>query len=266
MWREGVKNSEFNATIKRQNKGVFILQFRPVNSGAHLFNVWVKGALEKKPIYPEDDPVRLNVLAGSTLITENIYFTIAGMGLQGGEVGTETTFEVSVRGDDKQPRDIETSQLSVCVIAGMQRLTAHCSKKSPGTFIAEFTPSNAGLHTVLVTYAGQEACRAEVTYDKGVEPSKCEIVNPPSSVRVGEQTSFTIQCRTTSGAEVKRGGEKFDVGLSGQAKGVQGLVVRDELTGKYTIRFTLTIAGTYKFFISLHDIPLVGSPFAVTAS
>lgn len=63
-----------------------------------------------------------------------------------------------------------------------------------------------------------------------------------------------------------RGGEAFDIGVSGPSKGVQGLVIRDELTGKYTVRFTLVTPGPYKFFISLRDVPLEGSPFVVQAN
>ena len=61
------------------------------------------------------------------------------------------------------------------------------------------------------------------------------------------------------------GGEKFEVGCSGPKGGVTGLVVRDELTGKYTVRFTLTVAGQYKFFISLKGIEIKGSPLQITA-
>jgi len=68
------------------------------------------------------------------------------------------------------------------------------------------------------------------------------------------------------GHDLNYGGQKFDCAVSGPPKGVQGLVIRDETDGKYTTRFTLIAPGSYKFFVKLGGVPIVGSPFVVTAT
>jgi len=266
MWKEGDKRSEFMGTITRQNKGVFIIQFRPRETGVHHFNIWVKGALEKKSIYDENDPVVLKVIEeDTTLVKESLYFSIQGKGLVGGEVGYDTSFEISVTGADKRPRDVDASKLAVSVVGSGGKLNAYCEKVATGKYQTDYKPIAAGPHTVHVTYGGQEVCNSQVTYDNGVDPSKCCILEPPIHVRVGQQATFAIDTKTESGKRLTRGGEKFDVGVSGPSGGVQGLVVRDEQTGSYTVRFTLVLPGVFKFFISLREVALDGSPFEVVA-
>jgi hypothetical protein len=266
MWREGDPKSEFMGTIHKHVKGIYIVQFRPIHVGMHLFNIYVKGQLEKKSIYDESNPVRLNVIEGSAHVVENLHFSISGPGLKGAQIGTETQFQIDINGDDKQPRDIATDKLSVVVEAGSSKLTAHLNKKSAGRFTANYRPNSIGAHTVRVMYAGKEACSSQVYFDNGVDPRHSEIRSVPRFVSIGEQVSFAIQVKSQQGFDIKRGGERFDCAVSGPENGVQGLVVRDESTGIYTVRFKLVVAGQYKFFISLKNVDLRGSPFMVTVS
>jgi len=153
----------------------------------------------------------------------------------------------------------------VQVETGSSKLTAYCTKKSAGRFIADFTPSSQGQATVKVMYAGKEVTSSPVMFDTGVDPVKSEIRQVPKHVNVGEQATFTIQVKSTQAHDIKRGGEKFEVSVQGPENGVKGLVVRDENTGVYTVRFTLVTAGSFKFFITLRGSALRGSPFVVVA-
>lgn len=101
----------------------------------------------------------------------------------------------------------------------------------------------------------------------------------PTKAPIGQQQTFQIQAKDAAGnkarlphpppfsppLQVTTGGEKFDLGVSGPKGGVTGLVVRDELTGIYTVRFTLTAAGDYGFHLNHKGKPLTGTPFKVKA-
>jgi len=118
---------------------------------------------------------------------------------------------------------------------------------------------------VSLIYSGEPVIQTTVTYDLSIDPGHTEIINPPGHVLVGHQHTFTIQARADNGQDLNVGGEKFDVAVSGPAGGTSGLVVRDERTGKYVVRFTLTKPGTYKFFISLSGADIIGSPLEIEA-
>jgi len=118
---------------------------------------------------------------------------------------------------------------------------------------------------ISMLYAAETVIQTTVNYGATIDPSKTEIVSPPSHVLVGQQYTFTIQAKSDSGIDLTNGGEKFDVAVSGPAGGTTGLVVRDELTGKYTVRFTMVKIGGYKFFISLRGADIRGSPLQIEA-
>jgi len=118
---------------------------------------------------------------------------------------------------------------------------------------------------VSLIYGAEPVIQTTVNWNASIDARTTEVVNPPAHVLVGQQHTFTIQAKTESGSDLTTGGEKFDVAVSGPAGGVTGLVIRDELTGKYTVRFTLTKAGTYKFFISLSGVDISGNPLQIEA-
>jgi len=118
---------------------------------------------------------------------------------------------------------------------------------------------------VSLLYGGEPVIQTTVNWNATIDTRETCIVNPPGHVLVGQQYTFTIQAKTDAGTELTNGGEKFDVAVSGPAQGTTGLVIRDELNGKYVVRFTLTKAGSYKFFISLSGADIRGSPLTIEA-
>jgi len=116
-----------------------------------------------------------------------------------------------------------------------------------------------------VDYGGQEVCKAAVEFNYGIDVHKTEVIDPPTETLVGKQITFTIQAKGQNGEIINTGGEKFDVACSGPKGGISGMVVRDELNGKYVVRVTLTVAGQYKFFISLRGADIKNSPIIVIA-
>jgi len=227
--------------------------------------VWIQAASGKIAIY--DSPVVLNVINELPTQSDSLFFSLAGKGMLGAGIGHPTSFEILVVGAGKRPVDINMDKLVVTIgsrLGGKMRV--YCEKVGPGKYVVEYTPTSAGNSTVLVVYDEVEVCSQAITFDTGIDPSKCVVVNPPRHVDVGVQSSFVIDSRTGLGGRLARGGEKFDVGVDGPENGVHGLVVRDESTGSYTVRFRLVAPGRYQFYVSLRKVPISGSPVVVNAS
>jgi len=257
------KGEVMKGKVEKVSKGVFKVSFRGRYVGEYTFNVFVKGALEKKAIFKE--PVPLKMIPGDPIVQEEMNFVVSGWGMHGGTVGKPLTFEIMVKNNQGQPSDCDTQRLIVVLNQDLKRVNAYCQRHSQGKYIAEFTPPGPGQWVVSVDYGGQEVCKAAVEFNFGIDAHQTDVVDPPHEVLVGKQNTFTIQARGQGGEPITTGGEKFEVACSGPKGGVSGLVVRDELNGKYVVRFTLNVAGQYKFFITLRGVELKGIPVQITA-
>jgi len=204
------------------------------------------------------------MIAGDLLVVEELNFVITGWGMHGGTVGKPLAFEIHVKNSQGQPTDIDTQRLTV-VLSQEKKISAYSQKIEVGKYQADFTPPGPGKWFVTVEYGGQEVCKSAVEFNYGIDPHKTEVIDPPKEALVGKQITFTIQAKGQSGEDISSGGEKFDVGASGPKGGISGLVVRDELNGKYVVRVTLTVAGPYKFFISVRGADIKSSPLSIVA-
>jgi len=250
--------------IHPTGKGTFNLQFRGRNAGKYHFNVWVKGQLEKKTIFPGEG-VPVEFTPHEIVVTRNMYFSASGFGLVGGSLGRSYGFNVEVKDDDQIPVDCDVYKLTVQISQGLKKISGQVDRLGVGKYKASFTPFGPGEMVVSLIYGGEPVIQTTVTWDLSIDPGHTEVINPPGHVLVGHQHTFTIQARADNGQDLNVGGEKFDVAVSGPSGGTQGLVVRDERTGKYVVRFTLTKPGTYKFFISLSGADIIGSPLEIEA-
>eukprot|EP01125_Pyxidicula_operculata_P023132 TRINITY_DN9827_c0_g1_i1.p1 TRINITY_DN9827_c0_g1~~TRINITY_DN9827_c0_g1_i1.p1 ORF type:complete len:453 (-),score=111.98 TRINITY_DN9827_c0_g1_i1:25-1293(-) len=249
--------------IERVAKGHFTVSFRARSIGKYLLNFYVRGRMERRPIY--DAPVELQVIASDPIVKTNTHFTVSGFGMQGGKVGRPLFFDIVVRDEQGKFMDCDKERLVVHCSQGMKKTMGDVERVDLGKYRAQFVAPGPGEMIVTVEYGGQEVCKNKAEFNHGIEASQTEVLNPPSAVLVGQETNFTIQGRSKSGDIVNTGGEKFDVACSGPSGGVTGLVVRDELNGKYTVRFKLTKPGQYKFFVSLHGVDLKNTPISVNA-
>jgi len=223
----------------------------------------LKALSKKKPVFNE--PIPLKLIAGDPLVTEEMNFVITGWGMHGGTVGKPLAFEIHVKNTQGQPMDCDSQRLSVVLNKELKKVSAYPQKIAQGKYQADFTPPGPGEWFVTVEYGGQEVCKAAVEFNFGIDPHKTEVIDPPTEALVGKQITFTIQAKGQSGEAISSGGEKFDVACSGPKGGINGLVVRDELNGKYIVRVTLTVAGTYKFFISVRGTEIKGNPLQIVA-
>jgi len=210
--------------------------------------------------------VELKLIPGDPLIKEEMHFVVSGWGMYGGTVGKPLVFEVQVKNDSGQPIPCDAQRLTAVLNQGLKKVSGYPQKgKEEGKYDVEFTPPGPGEWVITVEYGGQEVCKAAVEFNYGIDIHQTEVIDPPKEALVGKQTTFTIQAKGQDGQPINNGGEKFEVACSGPKGGISGLVVRDELNGKYTVRFTLTVAGPYKFFISVKGTDIKGVPISIVA-
>eukprot|EP01128_Nolandella_sp_AFSM9_P010526 TRINITY_DN7298_c0_g1_i1.p1 TRINITY_DN7298_c0_g1~~TRINITY_DN7298_c0_g1_i1.p1 ORF type:complete len:429 (-),score=102.75 TRINITY_DN7298_c0_g1_i1:48-1334(-) len=244
-------------------KGVFLITFRARFVGNYKLMLYVKGQLEKRPIYPGGLP--LKVTPDDQLVKKQLFFTVLGHGTYGGFVGKKVTFDILVKDQDDTPTDIDHQRLAVFVSQGMKKDKGDVDKESVGKYVGSYKPFGPGELILLVKYGEQEVIQTTVMITSGVEAAKCEVIDAPTGVAVNSPCVFKIQTKDSDGVNIPVGGEKFELGVSGPKGGTSGLVVRDELDGTYSVKFTLTIAGDYSFFLTLNKVSVGASPIKIQA-
>jgi len=254
----------FKGIINKAGRGMFKLKFRGREVGTYHFNLWVKGLLEKKLVF-SGQGVEVKFIPQDPIVTTNMNFSASGFGLTGGSYGKSYSFMIDIKDDDGQPLNCDVHKLQVTVSQGLKKISGSIDHVSTGRYRGSFTPFGTGDMIVCLSYGGDIVFETTVTINIGIDPSKTLIINPLQHTLVGQQNTFTIQARGQTDQDLTTGGEKFDVACSGPAGGVTGLVIRDELNGKYVVRFTLTKIGTYKFFVSLRGADIDGSPMEIEA-
>jgi len=207
--------------------------------------------------------VELEFIPHDPVVTQNMHFTASGFGLHGGSLGKLYSFRIETKDDNGTPFDCDFRKINIEISQGLKKMMGTCERVALGKYKAEFTPFGPGEMVISVSYGGQPVIETTVTYNVGIDPTKTIIVDPLRNALVGQQNTFTIQAKGQTGQDMSTGGEKFDVACSGPAGGVTGLVVRDELTGKYTVRFMLTKSGSFKIFVTLNGVDIIGSPLEI---
>ena len=74
-------------------------------------------------------------------------------------------------------------------------------------------------------------------------------------------TTFKVYARNAVGDDMQTGGDSFSVSMRG-ASFVKP-TVHDHEDGSYSIKYRASTSGSYSISISLHGVPLPGSPFAL---
>ena len=77
-----------------------------------------------------------------------------------------------------------------------------------------------------------------------------------------QTASFTIRACDAGGANVACGGDPFVVAVRGPSR-VHARVT-DNSDGTYLCDYKAAVSGAYSVVITLHGVPLAGSPFQLT--
>jgi len=141
-----------------------------------------------------------------------------------------------------------------------------------GTFPVNYTPVLAGRHKANIKRKGQPVSGAPFTIN--VDAAKTISANStasgrgvePQGVYIEEEAPFVIQARNRIGNPVDRGGEKFEVKVSGPHKHNPSSHVNDANDGTYPSTYTPLLVGDYSVEITLGGTHIKDSPFSVHVS
>eukprot|EP01124_Arcella_intermedia_P022381 TRINITY_DN3317_c0_g1_i3.p1 TRINITY_DN3317_c0_g1~~TRINITY_DN3317_c0_g1_i3.p1 ORF type:complete len:412 (+),score=90.08 TRINITY_DN3317_c0_g1_i3:63-1298(+) len=252
---------ESKGIISVVSKGVFQVKVRGKVIGSHVVNVYVVSGGSGQAIF--ENGVPLLVIIEDPVVQENINFTASG--LHGGLIGKQYQFQVDTKADDGSNIDVHVDRLLLEISQGLKKTKGNIEQIGKGQYLVSFYPFNSGDLVLKLSYGKYPVIETTLTFDASIDPSQTIILDPLCNALVGKQNTFTIQARGEDGRDLTTGGVKFEVACAGPPGGISGLVVRDELTGKYTVRFTLLKSGTYKILISLSKQPIQGSPLTIEA-
>jgi len=125
-----------------------------------------------------------------------------------------------------------------------------------GTYTVRYQPRDGGKHIITVTLGGEHvgASPVEVEVEEGTDEGESIAVD----------YMFTIEARTKSGAPRNRGGDKFEVSITGPDGLLEGVIVEDLSAthpGKYKVFYTLPGKGKYIIKATLNGKDIKGSPW-----
>jgi len=163
---------------------VFRLKYRGKFAGKYFFNIWVKGQLEKKPIF-NGRGVEFECTGQELVVTRNMYFSASGFGLLGGSLGKSYAFNVEVKDDDNQYLDCDIHKLQVQISQGLKKISGSVDRTGVGKYKASFTPFGPGEMVVSLLYSGEPVIQTTVNWNASIDPRQTCIVNPPGHVLVG---------------------------------------------------------------------------------
>jgi len=122
-----------------------------------------------------------------------------------------------------------------------------------------YEPRDAGKHTISVVLAGEHV---------GTSPVDIEVEEgTDEGESIAVDYMFTIEARTKGGTPRHRGGDKFEVSISGPEGFVEDVKVEDlnlatpSQPGKYRVFYTLPGKGKYIIKATLNNKDIKGSPW-----
>jgi len=125
--------------------------------------------------------------------------------------------------------------------------------KEDGTYELKYFPTEPGKHKVHV-HVNDEPLAAEFE-DVEVEEGASE----EHSLAV--HYSFTVRARTKKGTDKPRGGDKFEVKITGPNGLVDNVVTEDQHDGTYLVSYALENPGKYWVKVTLNGKDISGSPW-----
>jgi len=128
-----------------------------------------------------------------------------------------------------------------------------------GTYTVKYEPRDSGKHTISVKLDGEHV---------GVSPVEVEVEEgADEGESIAVDYMFTIEARTKGGAPRHRGGDKFEVHITGPEGPVESVTVEDlslatpPQPGKYRVFYTLPGQGKYVIKATLNGKDIKGSPW-----
>jgi filamin len=192
-----------------------------------------------------------------------------GPGLEpGNEAGIETGFTIEARNGADRRVPVGGHQFPVDIVAPSGQIvptTTH--DNGDGTYKVSYTPREAGVHNVGVTFNGQhiKASPFRVTINQArPDPTKCLAYGP--GLEGGEAHSpavFTVESRNRLGDLIPVGGHPYAIAITDPYGQPLHCDVKDNQNGTYTCTYNPVDPGDHHVDITLAGAHVAQAPYTV---
>jgi hypothetical protein len=202
-----------------------------------------------------------------------------GTSLLGAKAGVPDSFLV-VAYDSFSNRITDGGDLFRASLDGLSHYTVDAMDTGNGEYSAEYTVYTSGLYRLTITLNGRRvafgaADYSNVTVTPGIAVAGfCTAEgNGVSSTMAGQTSDFQVFASDGSGAQLLTGGDAVVVVIRNSTEkdailSSNGKVssVFDHKDGSYSVRYKLTISGSYWLDVYVNNELLLNSPYPLTVN
>jgi filamin len=264
---KGPYRDEEAPRIVDNHDGSYTVTYVPVDYGKHVVSV----NLEGKPVAKSPYEVNASKPKG---YPDAFKCFAEGPGLKGGNTAEPAVFTIHARDSDGNPVVPKENPFLVEITQpDGSDLPPHVQDNRDGTYTVTYNPTEVGQHEITVGLKNPVAPQYwehikdspfHVGIVPGTDAAKTRVYGPglEDGVQDNLPTHFTIEARDRKGNPIGKGGDPFDVKITGPKGDVPAEVV-DNGDGTYTVNYAPNDAGNHRIDVTLKNKPVANSPYNV---
>lgn len=266
---KGPGGRDLPATVRDNGDGTHSASYKPVDYGQHVVEVTLNGApVANSPYHvnaarPKGYPAAANCWAD-------------GPGLVGGDTATPAVFTIHARDENNQIVSPSPSPFLVVITdPSGDDVNATQKEKGNGDYEVVYEPTKVGTYTVVVglknpviqtNFEPLKGSPFSVPITQGTDATKSLCYGPGlenGKVFDNKPTEFTIESRDRDGQKVPRGGDDYNVKITGPNGEDVPAQIHDNRDGTYKVEYAPQDAGQHKVDVTLKTRPVARSPYYV---
>jgi len=261
----GPYDSEVEPTIKDNNDGTYEVTYEPNVAGPHRVEVTLNGT----PI--SGSPWNFEVTRSDT-DPDPAQFDVYGPGIEGGNTADPAIFTIVSKNSKGVPLTTGGFPVEVEVTESDQDpCPCEVVDNNDGTYTVSYQPSEPGTHCVDVMLRTKKPLFYDHIKDSpyyvpivpGTDANNSLVYGPGLEEAYDTKPAvFYIKARDRFGNDMGRGGDPFEVQVSGPNGDIPVDVV-DNDDGTYTVTYHPTDHGKHTIYANLKHNPVAKSPYTI---
>lgn len=249
-----------NVKVTDNNDGTYDVQFVPADVGRHNIKVIVdkKGEVKGSPF-------------GIDVLSDISPSQCAVIKLEPqAKADTPQEFTIQAKNDKGEPINRGGENFLVSIRAPDDKVTrAPVTDNMDGTYTVNYNLTKPGAHVFNVTLDDEPIAGSPSTVSVIAAASPQHSMAKgtgllPGNVKVDFPAEFTIQAKDRSGADIKTGGDDFQVVIvQDDQNNLDGVTLEDNNDGTYAVKYTPTKPGALSIRVTLNGSGIHGSPYTV---